>query len=83
MVEANAAHLESLPHLFRQLRDSERRFVLFIDDISFSDDSAAPRLLRSMLEGGAEQRPENIRLYFVSKKWSPFATWLSSFGLLR
>ncbi len=68
LVEANAGMLESLPHLFRLLGDSERHFVLFIDDISFADDSAAPRLLRSMLEGGAEQRPENVRLYVTSNR---------------
>jgi len=68
LIETSSDHLDSLPQLFQMLGDSQRAFILFIDDISFEDDSAAPRLLRSVLEGGASQRPSNVRLYVTSNR---------------
>ncbi len=68
MVEASADILEHLPDLFAILGKTDRAFILFIDDIGFDEDSAAPRLLRSMLEGGAAARPDNVRLYVTSNR---------------
>jgi predicted AAA+ superfamily ATPase len=68
LVEATAAHIDSLPALFAQLARSQRRFILFIDDIAFDKDDQSPRLLRSMLEGGTEARPANVRLYVTSNR---------------
>ncbi len=68
LVEAPSDHLETLPALFELLASSQRRFVIFIDDIGFSEGSSEPRTLRSMLEGGASQRPANVRLYVTSNR---------------
>jgi uncharacterized protein len=68
LVEASAGHIASLPTLFALLGQAERRFLLFIDDIAFDGDTATPRLLRSMLEGGAEARPHNVRLTVTSNR---------------
>ncbi len=68
LVEATADHIASLPALFALLSSSKRRFILFIDDIAFDGDDATPRMLRSMLEGGAEARPANVRLYVTSNR---------------
>jgi uncharacterized protein len=68
LVETSVEHIASLPTLFALLAGSDRRFILFIDDIAFDGDDASPRLLRSMLEGGAEARPANVRLYVTSNR---------------
>lgn len=68
LVEATAAHIETLPTLFAQLASVPRRFILFIDDIGFDRRNEEARMLRSMLEGGAEQRPGNIRLAITSNR---------------
>jgi uncharacterized protein len=68
LVETTADQLASLPHLFALLGKSERRFLLFIDDMAFEGDDAGPRRLRSMLEGGSEARPANVRLYVTSNR---------------
>ena len=68
LIEASADHLDSLPQLFSLLSDYKRRFIIFIDDIGFDDESSAPRMLRSMLEGGASARPDNARLYVTSNR---------------
>ena len=68
LVEAPSDHLETLPALFGLLASTKRSFIIFIDDIGFSEGSSEPRTLRSMLEGGASQRPANVRLYVTSNR---------------
>lgn len=68
LVEAPSDQLEKLPTLLEMLAAVRRNFVIFIDDIGFAEGSAEPRLLRSMLEGGASQRPANVRLYVTSNR---------------
>lgn len=68
LVDAAAAHITTLPALFEELAASGRRFILFIDDIAFDADDNAPRMLRSLLEGGVEARPDNVRLYVTSNR---------------
>ena len=65
LVEATA--LDRLPALFALLSDIPRPFALFIDDLGF-DQPGDARLLRSMLEGGAEPRPANIRLVVTANR---------------
>lgn len=62
--------LAGLPRLFGQLGDTDRRFVVFIDDIGFDgpEASSAARTLRSLLEGGAMARPGNVRLAVTSNR---------------
>ena len=68
LIEAASDQLSSLPKLFGLIAHNERQFILFIDDIGFDEGSSAPRLLRSMLEGGASERPANVRLYVTSNR---------------
>ena len=68
LVELSADAFGSLPGLFALLRAVPRRYVLFIDDLGFDDDPGAARRLRSLLEGGADARPENLRLYVTSNR---------------
>lgn len=59
--------LAGLPHLFAALAPVDRAFALFVDDLGFDLPSEA-RTLRSMLEGGAEPRPANIRLIVTANR---------------
>jgi len=68
LVEVAPDRLDTLPVLFSLLADVDRAFILFIDDIGFDGDAAAARALRSLLEGGAEARPANMRLYVTSNR---------------
>ena len=66
VIEANAAQIETLPLLLAKLRNVKRQFILFIDDIAFHNTDNSQRMLRSMLEGGAEARPSNVRFHVTS-----------------
>lgn len=68
LIEAAGDAIGDLPALFDRLAGIDRAFVLFLDDLGFSEGSEAPRILRSLLEGGAEARPDNVRLYVTSNR---------------
>ncbi len=68
LVEVGAHALDSLPHLFDQIAAVPRAFALFVDDLGFEEGSAGPRTLRSLLEGGAEARPDNARLHITANR---------------
>lgn len=68
LVETTADQMASLPALFALLATAQRQFVLFIDDMAFEGDDTGPRRLRSLLEGGSEARPQNVRLYVTSNR---------------
>jgi predicted AAA+ superfamily ATPase len=59
--------LAGLPTLFAALAQVRRAFVVFVDDLGF-DVPAEARALRSMLEGGAEPRPANVRLLVTANR---------------
>lgn len=68
LVDVAAERLETLPILFDLLDGAGRGFALFVDDIGFEAGGAETRTLRSMLEGGAEARPANARLFVTSNR---------------
>ena len=70
LIEVAGEKVEMLPRLFAAIADVPRAFVLFLDDLGFDDASGGqgPRLLRSMLEGGAEARPGNARLHVTANR---------------
>lgn len=67
LIEAQADALDTLPQLFALIAASPRAFVIFLDDLGF-DAASDGRALRSLLEGGAEARPVNARLFVTSNR---------------
>lgn len=59
--------LGGLPALFTALAPVPRAFLLFVDDLGFDVPQEA-RTLRSMLEGGAEPRPANVRIAVTANR---------------
>ena len=68
LIEVAGDALAGLPALFTLIADVPRAFVLFVDDLGFGEDSEGPRVLRSLLEGGAEARPANARLVVTANR---------------
>ncbi|MGK2910777.1 MAG: ATP-binding protein [Sphingobium sp.] len=68
LLQCSTDSLASLPQLFTLLRDTDRPFILFLDDLGFDDGGGDARALRSLLEGGAAARPANVRLYVTSNR---------------
>ena len=68
LVEINRDDIVSLPRLLSLLRKTERRVLLFCDDLSFDTDDTSYKSLKAILEGGIEGRPENVVLYATSNR---------------
>lgn len=68
IVEITKDAILQLPAIMERLRDVPLRFILFLDDLSFSSDDAAFSALKSVLEGGVVARPENCRIYATSNR---------------
>ena len=68
IIEATSDSIRSLPTLFSHIAPKPRRFVIFIDDIAFDSAGDDARLIRSMLDGGVEARPANVRLIVTSNR---------------
>ncbi|RDD70832.1 ATP-binding protein [Paracoccus versutus] len=69
LVEIAREDLGSVGRLLAILgRASERRFVLFSDDLSFSHDDTQYKSLKAVLDGGISGRPANVILYATSNR---------------
>ena len=68
LIEVAGDGLDDLPALFAEIAPARRAFAIFIDDLGFAEGDAGPRRLRSLLEGGAEARPDNARLVVTANR---------------
>ncbi|MCL2544435.1 MAG: ATP-binding protein [Clostridia bacterium] len=68
IVEAPLAHLTQLPRMFALLREQPGRFIVFVDDLAFSDSCPEYTALKTVLEGGLEARPRNTVVYATSNR---------------
>jgi len=68
LIEIHREDIDSLPMLLRILRGSERRVLLFCDDLSFDKDDTSYKSLKAALEGGIEGRPANVIFYATSNR---------------
>ena len=68
LIEIHREDIESLPGLMELLRNSDFRFIVFCDDLSFDGNDASYKSLKAVLEGGIEGRPDNVILYATSNR---------------
>ena len=45
-----------------------KRFIIFMDDLSFDESETEYKYLKSAIEGGVESRPENVLIYATSNR---------------
>jgi predicted AAA+ superfamily ATPase len=68
LIEIHREDIPSLPRLLSLARGSERRCLLFCDDLSFDKNDTSYKSLKAVLEGGIEGRPANVILYATSNR---------------
>ena len=68
IVELQREDLPSVSRLLNHLRAAKHRFLLFCDDLSFSQDDQHYKSLKAVLDGGIEGRPENVLFYATSNR---------------
>ena len=68
LIEADKENLSGLPALIRSLEGHPLKFIIFIDDLTFDRDDPTYSVLKTILEGGVERRPQNVAVYATSNR---------------
>jgi predicted AAA+ superfamily ATPase len=68
LIEIHREDIPSLPKLLAHVRQTDRRIVIFCDDLSFDGQDAAYKSLKAVLDGGIEGRPDNVVFYATSNR---------------
>lgn len=68
IVEVKKDQLIFLNDILEKLRDKGKRFIIFIDDLSFEEDEIEYKQMKSVLDGGVEQKPSNVLIYATSNR---------------
>lgn len=68
LLEISKAQLCQLPEIMDYLRNTNKRFIIFLDDLSFEDYEVEYKYLKSIIEGGVEAKPDNVLIYATSNR---------------
>lgn len=68
LVEVTTDDLAGLDELRQQLARKPLKYIVFVDDLAFDDGDARYRPLKSMLDGGLQQHPQNVVVYATSNR---------------
>ncbi|MBV9955424.1 MAG: ATP-binding protein [Pseudolabrys sp.] len=68
LVEIHREDIETLPDLMALMRETDLRFIVFCDDLSFDAEDTTYKSLKAVLEGGIEGRPGNVIFYATSNR---------------
>lgn len=69
LVQLTKDQLVSLPVIMERLRTySSKKFIIFLDDLSFEEFEVEYKYLKSAIEGGASAKPENVLIYATSNR---------------
>lgn len=68
MVEVSKNDIVRIPKLFDMLKNKPLRFIVTIDDLSFSENDDRFGILKAVLEGSLSQKPENVLIYATTNR---------------
>lgn len=68
LVEVPAHDLAELPEIVAPLRGRPERFILYVDDFSVASNDPALTALKTALDGGVEEAPDNMLIYATSNR---------------
>ncbi len=68
MIEVRKDQLRAIPVILDELSGNPLKFVLFIDDLSFSKDDDTFNALKAVLEGSVTAKSRNVVIYATSNR---------------
>ena len=68
LIEIHREDIPSIGRLLALLGASDRRFLVFCDDLSFDQDDSHYKSLKAVLDGGIAGRPGNVLFYATSNR---------------
>ena len=68
IIEIYKYQFRDLSRVIEAVKHRNYRFIVFIDDLSFEENEVEYKFLKAVIEGGVEQRPENVLIYATSNR---------------
>jgi len=68
LVEIGKHDLPYFHDIVKVLRNMGKKFIIFLDDLSFEEFEIEYKHLKSVMEGGIESRPNNVLIYATSNR---------------
>ncbi|MBQ1407801.1 MAG: ATP-binding protein, partial [Eubacterium sp.] len=68
VIEIYKHQFKSLSAVLARIKNRNFRFIIFIDDLSFEENEVEYKYLKAVIEGGVEDRPENVVIYATSNR---------------
>jgi predicted AAA+ superfamily ATPase len=68
LVALSREQIGELPRLLGILAESSRKFLVYIDDLSFEENDTSYKTFKSVIEGGVRARPGNVLLIVTSNR---------------
>lgn len=68
LIEITKEQLRDIPQIIDSITNNPLKFILFIDDLSFTSDEDCFGALKAMLEGSVSARADNIAIYATSNR---------------
>ncbi len=68
LIEVAKSELKNLPAILGQLSQQRQKFIIFVDDLSFEEDTDTFKSLKVVLEGSLTAKPENVVIYATSNR---------------
>ena len=68
MVQVSREHFVQLPKVMQELSKWGKKFVIVLDDLSFEEFEVEYKVLKSILDGGLEVKPDNVLFYASSNR---------------
>lgn len=77
LLEIPKEQIIEFPQILKYISQRGKKFIIFLDDLSFDEFEVEYKYMKSLLEGSTEKKPDNVLFYatsnrrhIISEKWS-------------
>lgn len=68
VIEITKEQLKDFPKIIKEINNRGYRFIIFLDDLSFEEFEIEYKHMKSLIEGGIEEKPDNVLIYATSNR---------------
>jgi predicted AAA+ superfamily ATPase len=68
MIEIYKHQFGCLSRIISEIKNRNYRFIIYMDDLSFEESEIEYKYLKAIIEGGVEQKPDNVLIYATSNR---------------
>jgi len=68
IIEVYKHQFQDLHAVISEVKDRNYKFILYMDDLSFEEFEIEYKYLKAVIEGGLEEKPQNVLIYATSNR---------------